>query len=77
VQNSEICKLYDEYDDVKFIKLCRLTWARHVMRMEESDPAKKVLCTKPGGYGDRRRGRPKLRWCDELEEFITQVGCRN
>jgi hypothetical protein len=22
-------------------------WAGHVMRMEESDPARKVLCTKP------------------------------
>jgi hypothetical protein len=37
------------------------------MKMEESDPAKKVLCTKPGGNGDRR-GRPKLRWCDELHD---------
>jgi hypothetical protein len=24
------------------------------MRMEESDPTKKVLCTKPGGTGDRK-----------------------
>jgi hypothetical protein len=31
------------------------------MRMEESDPAKKVLCSKPGGNGDRRIGRTKLR----------------
>jgi hypothetical protein len=37
------------------------------MRMENSYPAKKGICTKPGGNGDRR-GRPKLRWCDELEE---------
>ena len=26
---------------------------------------------------ERERGRPKLRWCDELEEDITQIGCRN
>jgi len=32
-------------DDVK----CRLTWAGHVLRMEESDPAKKVCCSKAGG----------------------------
>jgi hypothetical protein len=38
------------------------------MRMEDSYPAKKVLCTKPVGNGDRRRGRPKLRWCDELHD---------
>jgi hypothetical protein len=45
--------------------------------MEESDPAKKVLCTKPAGSEDRRRGRPKLRRCDELEEEVARVGCKN
>jgi hypothetical protein len=48
-----------------------------MMRLEESDPAKKVLCIKPGGDKDRRRGRIKLRWCDELQEDITWVWCRN
>jgi hypothetical protein len=47
------------------------------MRMDKSDPAKKVLCTKPGGIGVRERGRPQLRWCGELEEDVTQAGCRN
>jgi len=36
-----------------------------------------VLYAKPGGNGDIRRGRPKLRWCNELGEDITDVGCRN
>ena len=31
-----------------------------MIRVEGSDPAKKVLCIKRGGSGDRR-GRPKLR----------------
>ena len=47
------------------------------MRVEESDPAKKVLCSIPGGSGDRRRDRRKLRRCDELEEDVARVGCRN
>jgi hypothetical protein len=76
-KNSEMCELYDEYDIVKFIKLCRLRWSGHVIRTEESDPVKKVLFMKPGGSGDRRRGRPKLIWCDELEEDVAWVGCRN
>jgi hypothetical protein len=46
------------------------------MRMEERNPAKKVLCTKPGGNEDRRSGRPKLRMCDELEEVVARAGCR-
>jgi hypothetical protein len=46
VQNSEIYKLDDERDVVRFIAVGRLRWAGHVMRMEERDPAKKFLCTK-------------------------------
>ena len=47
------------------------------MRMEESDSAKKALCTKPGGNVDGRRRRPKLRWCDEWGKGAARVGCRN
>jgi hypothetical protein len=43
--------------------------------MEESNPANKFLCTKPGGNGDRR-SRPKLRWCEELQD-VAGAGCRN
>jgi len=47
------------------------------MRMEESNPAKKVLFTKPLGNGDRRRGSSKLRWHELLEEEVTWVAFRN
>jgi hypothetical protein len=53
--------MYNEYNVVKFIKPGRFRWARHVMRMQGSDPAKKVLCTKPRGNGGRSSDRPKLR----------------
>ena len=49
-------------------------WAAHVMRMEESDPDKKVLFAKPGGRGDRR-GSPKLR--RDVFKHLARVGCRN
>jgi hypothetical protein len=52
--------LDDEHDVVKFIKLGRLKWTGHVMTMEESYPAKKFVCTKTEGNGDKRRGRSKL-----------------
>jgi hypothetical protein len=68
---GEMHKLHDECD-VKFIKLGGLRWAGHVIRVEESGLVKKVLCTKPGGSGSRRRGRPKLRWRD-----VARLGCRN
>jgi hypothetical protein len=64
----------DEYDVEKFNKLSRLRWAAQVIRMEESDPAMKVLCTKPGASGERT-ARPKLRLCDKLEDNVAWVGC--
>jgi hypothetical protein len=64
-------------DYVKIFKLGRLRWAGHVMRMKESDPGKTFLCTKTEGNRDKRRGRSKLRWCEELEWVVARVGCRN
>jgi hypothetical protein len=75
-KNSEIQTLYDEHDGVKFIKLSSLTWAGHVA-VDETDPARKVICTKPGGTGGRKISRPKLRCCDGLEEDVARVGCTN
>lgn len=57
VQSSEIYKLCDESEVVNCINRGRLRGAGHVMRLEDSDTVKKVHCTKPGGNGDRRRGR--------------------
>jgi hypothetical protein len=59
------------------MKLGRLRWNRHVTTIEDNDPAKKVLCKKPGGNLDIRKGRPMWRWCDELEGGVARVGRRN
>jgi hypothetical protein len=63
--------IYDECDAV-FINVVDVRWVGLVMRMEESDPAKKIFCTKTGGNGDRGRGRQKLRWFDKIEENVRQ-----
>jgi hypothetical protein len=68
-------ELYDDSDLVKFIKLIRLSWAGHVFRLNESDPARKVLLTGPGGQ--RPRGRPKLRWEEGIEEDAVRAVFRN
>ena len=62
---------------MKFIRLGRLRWDGQAMRVEDSDSAKKIFCTKPRRNGGRRRGRPKLRWRDELVEDVARVWCRN
>jgi hypothetical protein len=60
---------------VEFIKLSRLRCAGHVMRLNDNDPTKKVLMSQPGG--SRPRGRPKLRWEDQVAEDATIAGRRN
>jgi hypothetical protein len=62
---------------VKFIKLGRLTWAGYIKRMEESVPARKVLFTKRGGSGDRKRGRQKLGCTTNSKEDVARVEGRN
>ena len=74
-KNPEIYMFYDEYH-VVFINVVDLD-GLDVMRMEESDPAKKVLCTKTGGNGDRRKSRQKLRWFDGTEEKNVMQNLEN
>lgn len=74
--NHELYELYADIDIVKRIKLQRLRWLGHVVRMEENAPAKKAFEYAPGD-GSRRRGRPKLRWKDQVEEDISKLGVIN
>jgi hypothetical protein len=73
--NNELYQLYDDPDLVKFMKLSRFSWAGHVFQLNESDPARKVLLTGPGGQRPRRR--PKLRWEEGIEEDAERAGFRN
>ncbi|KDR15887.1 hypothetical protein L798_09813, partial [Zootermopsis nevadensis] len=57
------------------IRSARLRWAGHVARIEDSDLPKKIIDNNPGGQ--RKRGRPKLRWVDGVEGGARVLGCRN
>ena len=52
-----------------------LLWAGHVVRMETDDPVRKVFLGRP--QGQRRRGRPKLRWQDGVEASAIKAGTRD
>jgi hypothetical protein len=39
--NEELCQLYAEPEIMKWIRSARLRWAGHIVRMRESDPARK------------------------------------
>jgi hypothetical protein len=56
--------LYKENDIVTYIKINRLRWAGHVIRLEEQSPIRSVLTAVVEGR--RQRGRPKLRWEDSV-----------
>jgi hypothetical protein len=47
--NQELYQLCGEDDIVKFCKLSRLRWARHVIRQDDDDLSKRVLLSEPGG----------------------------
>ncbi|KAJ4437313.1 hypothetical protein ANN_17451, partial [Periplaneta americana] len=73
--NYELYRLLGEPNIINTVKTSRLRWAGHVIRMDPSEPCKKIVITNPGGQ--RRRGRPHLRWIDGVEEDARKLGCKN
>jgi hypothetical protein len=57
--NNELYTSYKESDIVTYIKINLLRWAGHVIRLEEQNPARRVLVAVVEGR--RQRSRPKLR----------------
>ena len=67
--------MYKESDISTYIKINRLGLAGHFIRLEEQNPARRVLVTVVEGR--RQRGRPKLRWEDGVKEDARKLGERN
>jgi hypothetical protein len=65
--NHELYELFNEPDIVKYIKINRVGWAGHVIRMDNRR-VKKAFNTKPKGI--RKIGRPKLRWEDDVIQDV-------
>ncbi|KAJ4432373.1 hypothetical protein ANN_20992 [Periplaneta americana] len=62
-------------EEWKEMNIPKLKWVGHVMRMDASEPCKRIILTNPGDK--RRRGRPHLRWIDGVEEDLVRMGYRN
>jgi hypothetical protein len=73
--NEELYHLYDVIDLVTTIKITRLRWAGHIVRMQDNLPCKKITLEKPEGR--RRVGRPNLRWMDGVMRDADRQGIRN
>jgi hypothetical protein len=73
--SNELYTLYKESNTITYIKINRLKWAGHVIRMEEQSATRRVLVAVVEGR--RQRGRPKLRWEDGVMEDARKLGERN
>jgi hypothetical protein len=72
--NLEIQNVYKSPDIVTEIKVRRLEWLGHVVRMEDTRLPKMVFNSKPEGR--RGVGRPRLRWLDDVEADIKALGVK-
>ena len=73
--NEELYHLCDETDLVTAVRITRLRWAVHIVRMQDNLQCKKITLDKPE---DRRRvGRPNLRWMDGVMRDAERLGVRN
>jgi len=69
--NSELYSLYNEPNIMEDIKIRRLGWAGHIIRMEEERIPKKVL--NGNFYTTRPVGRPRARWADVVQRDALQL----
>jgi hypothetical protein len=57
------------------IKIGRLRSLRHLFRRQKLDPCRKLSVLKP--EGNRRVGKPEVRWLESVEEDLKKMGVRN
>ena len=65
---------YKAPDIVNVIKIRRLEWLGHVVRVNETRSVKKILERKLEGRGGR--GRPRLRWINDVGDDVRKLGVK-
>ena len=70
--NAQPQNLRSYFAVVKRMKIQRLRWLGHVLRMESSNPVRKVFESEPDG-GCRRQGRPPQRWAKQADENLRTL----
>jgi hypothetical protein len=71
-QGEALNFLYSSPNILRVIKSRRMRWAGHVARMGERRGVYRVLVGK--SEGKRPLGRPKLRWEDNINMDLQEVG---
>jgi transcription termination factor 2 len=72
--NAELITKCKSQDIITVIKIRRLEWLGHVIRMEETRSVKKIFEGKLEGR--RGRGRPRVRWINDVEDDLRKLGVR-
>jgi hypothetical protein len=65
---------YKSQDIITVIKIQRLEWLGHIIRMDETRSVKKIFEGKLEGR--RGRGRPRLRWINDVENDLRKLGVK-
>jgi hypothetical protein len=73
--NYELYEIFNEPNIVNYIKVKRLAWAGHLVRMDNGRTVKIIFNTKPDGASSV--GRPKLRWEDGVDQDMRILGVKN
>jgi hypothetical protein len=72
LHNEKLNDLYSLPNIVRVVKLRRMRWAGHVVRMGEDRGVHRVLVEKP--EGKKPLGRPRGRWEDNIKMDFQEVG---
>ena len=70
----ELITKYKSQGIVTVIKIQRLEWLGHVIRMKETRSVKKIFEGKLEGR--RSEGRPRLRWINNVEDDLRKLGVK-
>ena len=70
-RNDELEAIIKGENIVRFIKCQRIRWFGHIERMEDT-AIPEMMYGKL--YATRRRGRPKMRWLDDVSTDLRKMG---
>lgn len=64
--------MFEGPDVVRHVKIDRLRWVGHVVRMSKQNLTRRVLLERI--FGQRKRGRPKARFLGGVESDLRVIG---
>ena len=73
--NEELEKAINNENIVRYIKYKRVSWWGHVERMTNERVTKTIYKWKP--YATRLKGRPRVRWEDDVRNDLRKMGVTN